>query len=109
MSVEAVAQFLERVNQDTALQQELAQAVESSAPGEDRVAAAEIGAKYGYSFTPDEIGETMEAAQKQQSGEELSEEELEAVAGGFCTPAIVVAGIGAAGAITGGVASRATW
>ena len=109
MSLEAVNQFLERVNQDPALQQELAQAVESAAPGEDRVAAAEIGAKYGYSFTPDEIGETMEATQKQQSGEELSEEELEAVAGGFCTPALVVGAITLAGGVTASVASRATW
>ena len=109
MSAEAVAQFLERVNQDSALQEELTQAINASQPGADRVAASEIGAKYGYSFTADEIGEAMEAVEQQQSGEELSEEELEAVAGGFCTPAIVVAGIGAAGAITGGVASRATW
>ena len=110
MSAESVSQFLERVNQDPALQEELAQAINASQPGADRVAASEIGAKYGYSFTPDEIGEAMDAVEQQQSGEELSEEELESVAGGFCTPAIVVAGIGAVGAVTGAVArNRNTW
>lgn len=92
MNSEAVNQFLERVSQDPALQQEIAQAIDSSAPGEDRLAAAQIAAKNGYSFTPGEIGETMEAAQKQQSREELSDEELEAVAGGF-TPIAVAAAV----------------
>ncbi|MCA1994665.1 MAG: Nif11-like leader peptide family natural product precursor [Coleofasciculus sp. S288] len=97
MSMEAVKQFLERVGQDAALQQELNQAIESAE--NDRAAAAEVGAKYGYSFSPDEIGQVMEVALTQESGGELNEEELESIAGGFCTGAMT----GAVTAAYGGV------
>jgi predicted ribosomally synthesized peptide with nif11-like leader len=83
MSIEAVNQFLQKVTEDQQLQEELAKALESE---NDRQAATDLAAKYGYEFTPDELwaevqNRQSEFQQKQQAGE-LSDEELEAVAGG---------------------------
>jgi predicted ribosomally synthesized peptide with nif11-like leader len=108
MSVEAVNQFLQKVTEDPQLQEELAKALEAD---NDRQAAADLAAKHGYQFTPDELWAEIQNRQsefEQQSTGELSEDELEAVAGGFCTP-IIGAGIGAAGAITGAVINKAKW
>jgi predicted ribosomally synthesized peptide with nif11-like leader len=109
MSIQAVNQFLTKVGEDQQLQAELAQAMEAE---NDRQAATELGAKHGYEFTPEELGSEVENRQSEfqsrQSANELSEEELEAVAGGFCTPTIA-ATIGAASAVGGGAASAAKW
>jgi predicted ribosomally synthesized peptide with nif11-like leader len=74
MSIEAVNQFLTKVSEDQQLQAELAQAMEAE---NNRQATAELGAKHGYDFTPEEL----EAEVKNRQSE-LSEEALEAVAGG---------------------------
>jgi predicted ribosomally synthesized peptide with nif11-like leader len=107
MSIQAVNQFLTKVGEDQQLQAELAQAMEAE---NDRQAATELGAKHGYEFTPEELASEVENRQSEfqsrQSANELSEEELEAVAGGFCTPAIAVATVGAAGAVGGGAAAN---
>ena len=83
MSMEAVNQFLTKVSEDQQLQAELAQAMEAE---DDQQAATELAAKYGYDFTPDELGLEIQNRQSEfQSNQEagtLSEEELEAVAGG---------------------------
>ena len=106
MSIEAVNQFLTKVGEDQQLQAELAQAMEAE---NDRQAATELGAKHGYDFTPEELGSEVENRQSEfqsrQSANELSEQELEAVAGGACTP-VAIATIGAVGAVGGGAASN---
>jgi predicted ribosomally synthesized peptide with nif11-like leader len=107
MSAEAVNQFLQKVAEDPQLQEELAQALEAD---NDRQAAADLATKHGYQFTPDELWAEIQNRQSefQQSTDELSEDELEAVAGGACTP-IIGAGIGAVGSITAGVIKKAKW
>ena len=48
MSIEAVNQFLTKVNQDPQLQAKVERAIERNA----RQAVTELGAKHGYQFTP---------------------------------------------------------
>ena len=83
MSIEAVNQFLTKVNQDEKLQAELSQVMKSQ---NDRQAAVDLAAKHGYEFTTEELNERIEQIQsiqaKQAANETLSEEELEAVSGG---------------------------
>ena len=89
MSIEAVNQFLTKVTEDQELQAELAKAMEGE---NDRQAATQLGAKHGFQFTPEElaseIANRQSEFQTQQSANELSEQELEAVAGG-ATPGVV--------------------
>lgn len=110
MSLEVVNQFLQKVTEDEQLQGELAKALEAE---NDREAATNLAAKYGYDFTPDELWTEIQNRQSEfqqkQAAEELSEEELEAVAGGFCSPAIVTATIGAAGTLGAAGISKAKW
>jgi predicted ribosomally synthesized peptide with nif11-like leader len=90
MSTQSVTQFLARVETDEQLQEELAQVIESasSAGGEgaDRQGATALGKKYGFDFSSEELWAEIqkrqgEFQQRQGSGE-LSDDELEAVAGG---------------------------
>ena len=104
MSTEAVNQFLQKVTEEPQLQQEFAKALEA---GNDLQAATDLAAKHGYQITPDELQSEIhnrqsEFQQRQNAGE-LNEEELEAVAGGFCTPitiGVVGAGVGIANFVT---------
>lgn len=89
MSNEAVNQFLERVESDEQLQEELAEVIESAdnaGENADRRGATELGQKYGYDFTSEElwaeIKRRQDEFQERQTTGELSDEELEAVAGG---------------------------
>ena len=83
MSIKSVKQFLSKVTEDQELQAELATAMEAE---NDRQAATELGAKHGFQFTPEELGSEIANRQSEfqtkQSANELSEQELEAVAGG---------------------------
>ncbi len=85
MSIEAVNQFLTKVSEDQELQAELATAMDAE---NDRQATTELGAKHGYDFTPEELASEIDNRQSEfqskQEVNELSEEELEAVAGGAC-------------------------
>ena len=106
MTVQAVNQFLQKVSEDEKLQEELAKILQTQ--DNDRVAATELGAKYGYQFTPDELWQEIqhresEFQQKEQAGE-LSDQELEAVSGGTWGAAI-----SAIGSIIGGGLSAAKW
>ena len=109
MSIEAVNQFLQKVTEDEKLQEELAQALESE--DNDRAAAVELGVKYGYEFTPDEIGQEIQNRQSEfqvrQEAGELNDEELEAVAGGESV--IAVATIGASAVVASALISKAKW
>ena len=92
MSIEAVNQFLTKVKQDQQLQSEVSQAMS----GENKSQATiKIAAKHGYKFSAQELDSRIEQLQtieaKQSTGGKLSEEELEAVSGGLCTPGIVFA------------------
>ena len=79
MSIEAVNQFLQKVSEDNSLQEEF-KALDLE---NDCQAATDLGAKHGYMFTPDELRtEIKNRLQQKQSSGEISEEELEAVAGG---------------------------
>lgn len=72
MSEKAVNAFLEKLYQDAALREQL----EADAP--DVVASAvALGGRNGFEFTADEFVAVVQA-----TGRELSEEELERVAGG---------------------------
>ncbi|MDJ0713524.1 MAG: Nif11-like leader peptide family natural product precursor [Prochloraceae cyanobacterium] len=83
MSTESAKQFLDKAGEDEQLAQEIAKAMEAE---NDRQAVTELAATKGYQFTSDELWAEIqnrqnELQQRQDSGE-LSEEELEAVAGG---------------------------
>jgi predicted ribosomally synthesized peptide with nif11-like leader len=116
MSAESVDKFLERVETDEKLQEELAQIIESSAnagtEGADRQGAMELGKKYGFDFSSEELWAGIKKRQdefkERQGSGELSDEELEAVAGGEVV-AITVAAIGAASSILTAVIAKAKW
>ncbi len=76
MSADAVNQFLIKVIEEQELQVELSEAIGSE---QDREAVTKLANKYGFSFTPEELGNRIETALDQG---ELKEEELEAIAGG---------------------------
>ena len=98
MSVNKVEEFLNQIAEDEALQADLAQALEAE---NDREAVTELANSKGYDFSSEELWAEIqkrqaEFEQKQAAGE-LSDEELEAVAGGV-TPTYILAG----GLIVGG-------
>jgi predicted ribosomally synthesized peptide with nif11-like leader len=109
MSIEAVNQFLQKVTEDEKLQEELAQVLELE--DNDRAAAVELGAKYGYEFTTDEIGQEIQNRQSEfqirQEAGELNDEELEAVAGGEAV--IATAAIAAGGLVTVEMTKKIKW
>ena len=90
MSATAVQEFLGKVAEDQALQGELAQALEAE---DDRQAVTELAKSKGYEFTPEELWAEIQRRQvefeKLKQAGELSDEELEEVAGGG-TPSAVV-------------------
>lgn len=93
MSTTAVQEFLDKVGEDEALQADLAKALEAE---NDRAAVTDLAQSKGYEFTPEELAAEVakrqqEAMQRQEAGE-LSDEELEAVAGGeLATTAVISA------------------
>jgi predicted ribosomally synthesized peptide with nif11-like leader len=89
MSITAVQEFLTKVSEDQALQEQIAKAMESD---NDRQAVTDLARSKGFDFTTDELGQEIQnreaaARQKAEAGE-LSEDELEAVAGG-ATPLFI--------------------
>ncbi|MCA1992636.1 MAG: Nif11-like leader peptide family RiPP precursor [Coleofasciculus sp. S288] len=81
MSIEAVADFTKRLTEDASLQEELRAAVGDKEGMEASQAVADLGSKHGYSFTAEEAQQVRDYVVANESGE-LSEEQLEAVAGG---------------------------
>lgn len=86
MSAEAVSDFLKKVAEDEALMGELAQAMEAE---DDRAAVAQLAISKGYDVTADELWEEVQKRQA-EAGTELSDEELESVAGGFLGPTLTI-------------------
>ncbi len=83
MSDTKVEEFLKKVEEDQALQSELAKALESE---NDREAVTALANSKGYDFSSDELWAGIQKRQaefsQQEAAGELSDEELEAVAGG---------------------------
>ena len=109
MSVTSVQDFFKDVAEDQELQTELAKALETE---NDRAAVTELAKEKGYSFSEDELWAEVQARQaefqKRQEAGELTDEELEAVAGG-ATPAAAVVSLFAVtvGATVSGAAGAA--
>ncbi|MEG3969627.1 Nif11-like leader peptide family natural product precursor [Microcoleus sp. T2B6] len=90
MTKQACTEFFAKVNTDAALQQDFLKAIEGKEDESMLMDAAhsvaEVGTKYGYDFTAEEVAqrykENKEAAAMEGEGGELSEEALEMVAGG---------------------------
>jgi predicted ribosomally synthesized peptide with nif11-like leader len=83
MEITKVEEFLNKIAEDEALQAELVKALEAE---NDREAVTELANSKGYDFSSEELWAEIqkrqaELEQKQTTGE-LSDEELEAVAGG---------------------------
>lgn len=73
MSKEAVLEFVQKVSADESLEAEIETAIAGKQGTEAATAIAGVGSKHGYTFTIEEL-----EAQR----EELSDEDLEEVAGG---------------------------
>ena len=85
MSVESVSQFYQTIVQDPALKQQFGIAAKSASDQEFLQMAVEQGQKYGYTFTTEEVAQAIAAAQipsETDGNVELSDYQLEAVAGG---------------------------
>jgi predicted ribosomally synthesized peptide with nif11-like leader len=90
MEITKVEAFLNQIEADEALQAELVQALEAE---NDREAVTELANSKGYDFSSDELWAEVQKRQaefeRKQAAGELSDEELEAIAGGG-TPAVAV-------------------
>jgi predicted ribosomally synthesized peptide with nif11-like leader len=113
MSVNKVEEFLNQIAEDEALQADLAKALEAE---NDRAAVTELANSKGYDFSSEELWAEIqkrqaEFEQKQTAGE-LSDEELEAIAGGISPTFIFTAkavGAGLAGIGVGIAVSKIKW
>jgi len=109
MSVKKVEEFLNNVEENQALQADLAKALEAE---NDREAVTELAKSNGYEFSSDELWAEIQKRQaewnQKEVAEELSDEELEAVAGGL-TPATVTLVAGTAGITAGIGVAKIKW
>jgi predicted ribosomally synthesized peptide with nif11-like leader len=79
MSIEALEQFYDKVRSDAALESEAGAAL-----GKGASAVVALGAREGYDFSEDEL--TIALAQHAASSGELSDADLDLVAGGVIMP-----------------------
>jgi predicted ribosomally synthesized peptide with nif11-like leader len=103
MSIASVQSFLATLSEDQSLQEELATAMNSD---NDREAVTALAIARGFDFTSDELAQEIQnrqaEAQARQEAGELSDEELEAVAGGeFVVLGITIAAVSAAAGVAG--------
>ena len=100
MSIASLNQFQNKVMQDSALQEQF-KTTEATSPESLGELAVKLGAERGYSFTLEDIQATVD--------QELSDAELESVAGGILPFLAPIAALGAAklGTIFGGVGAVA--
>ena len=84
MSIESITSFIERLSVDMALQARVGAAVKDKEGQEAAEAVAAVGAEYGFNFTAAEAADAhaMVTAEDDGGDRELSDLELEAVAGG---------------------------
>ncbi len=103
MSADAVAEFLTKVTESEDLMKEVIQVLDAE---DDRTAVASLAAQKGFYFTPDELWAEVQRRQAEAPASELTDEELEAVAGGevkvSLTIAIVSATVGATASVVTG-------
>ena len=108
MSSQSVVDFLESVKTDEGLQQELATAMESE---DDRQAVTDLAMSRGFDFTSGELWAEVQKRQSElanrQSSGELSDEELEAVAGGEIAVGTVIGITIASAALSAGITAVA--
>ena len=103
MSQEAVKEFLKKVGEDEELTEKVKEA------GTDVNELIRLGKECGCEFTPEDMKLAHEEHTKR--GEELSDEDLEKVAGGFVTSvaaAVAAGAASAAAALVGAGAAVAT-
>jgi predicted ribosomally synthesized peptide with nif11-like leader len=82
MSKEAVIQMLSRVDAEPELRDELSAAMDAPEGRADAVMA--VAGKHGYEFTPEEFRDVVsEAAASSEAKGEVSDADLERVAGGI--------------------------
>jgi predicted ribosomally synthesized peptide with nif11-like leader len=112
MSAIAVQEFLDNIQTDESLAQELIKALESD---NDREAVAALATSKGYEVSSEELWAEVKKRQEElnerQGAGELSDEELEAVAGGeFIVGSIVISILtGAAAGYTVNQIPKAKW
>lgn len=113
MSTVAVSEFLQKVGEDQALQADLVKAMQ--APN-DREAVTQLGNEKGFEFTSDELWAEVQKRQQEfearQTAGELSDDELEAVAGGAITTFVFVTigiGVASAGSVSVAAGTQTTW
>lgn len=113
MSTAAVSEFLEKVGGDQALQADLVKAMQ--APN-DREAVTQLANDKGFEFTSEELWAEVQQRQQEfesrQTAGELSDEELEAVAGGATPTFIFVTigiSVGSAASVTVAAGTQTTW
>ncbi|WP_342596843.1 Nif11-like leader peptide family natural product precursor [Cyanobacterium aponinum UTEX 3222] len=91
MSKEAVEKFFARIPEDNELQQKLVSILQEDI--DHRQETAKLAQEYGFDVTAEELSEEVKQRQEEfaqnQESEELSEEELESVAGGSIPTATV--------------------
>ena len=86
-------EFQNEVMKNSALQEQFKTVVATS-PESLGELAVKLGAERGYSFTTSEVEQTLAAQNAASEAGELSDEELEAVAGGFLfIPALIKLGL----------------
>ncbi|WP_330204439.1 Nif11-like leader peptide family natural product precursor [Cyanobacterium sp. Dongsha4] len=112
MSQKAAVQFLDAVPENEELQRKLVTIMESS--DNDREEAAQLANEYGYDITPDELWAEIQKRQQEvkarQDAGELTDEELEAVAGGEMIVATIAATVALTVSVGGSIAiSQAKW
>jgi len=113
MSLTQVEEFLNNVGEDQALQADLAKALEAE---NDREAVTALAKSKGYDFSSEELWAAIqkrqaEFSQKEAAGE-LSDEELEAVAGGATPMAVASAAatiFGVGYTVGGGIGRKIKW
>ena len=79
MSIEALEQFYDRIRSDSALESEAGAAL-----GEGAASVVALGAREGFDFSEDEL--TIALAQHAMASGELSDSDLDLVAGGVIVP-----------------------
>ena len=84
MSQQAVADFMTKVSENESLQKEFDSVLDHNEGMSVNQALADLGVNHGYEITAEDM-EKLRLALKAQKGEsdELSEDELETVAGGL--------------------------
>jgi predicted ribosomally synthesized peptide with nif11-like leader len=113
MSTKKVEEFLNNVGEDETLQAELSKALESE---NDREAVTTLAKSKGYDFSSEELWAEIQKRQaelnEQEAGGELSDEELEAVAGGAtpAVPYVIATIVGSVTSAGGGISvSKIKW